>query len=63
MSEFPVEPGGFGGNISRLTGKYSFLLLKPRTPCFSSDYFGLAWKDFGQQDALDFFITINTAIS
>jgi len=26
------------------------------------DYFGLTWKGFGQQDALDFFITINTAI-
>ena len=36
--------------------------MQLRCPSFSLDDFGLLWKDFGQQDALDFFITINTAI-
>jgi len=33
-----------------------------RHPCFSLDDFGLLWKNLGQQDALNFFIIINTAI-
>jgi hypothetical protein len=44
------------------SASHACLLLKLRTPCFSSDYFSLTWKDFGQQYALDFFITVNTAI-
>ena len=36
--------------------------LQRRRPSFSLDNFGLLRKDFGQQDTLDFFITINTAI-
>jgi hypothetical protein len=33
-----------------------------RRPAFSVDDFRLPWKNFGQQDALDLFIVINTAI-
>ena len=34
----------------RIPGDFALLaclLLKPCAPCFSSDYFSLAWKDFG----------------
>ena len=33
-----------------------------RPPRFSLEDFGLSWKDFGEQDTLDLFISINTAI-
>jgi hypothetical protein len=36
--------------------------MQLRPPRFRLDDFSLPWKDFGQQDALDFFIAIKTAI-
>ena len=36
--------------------------IQLRPPRFSLEDFGLSWKDFGEQDALDLFISINTAI-
>ena len=36
--------------------------MQLRDPLFDLENFGLPWKDFGEQDAMDFFISISTAI-
>jgi hypothetical protein len=36
--------------------------IQLRPPLFNLEDFSLPGKDFGEQDALDLFITINTAI-